>query len=81
MTARKGGWLIEYLVLGLIWGSSFLLIHEGLASFTPFGLVFWRLFSGTPWPGTSFWAPAKSLAPARRPGCPGFCASWTAPGV
>ena len=46
MTARKSGWLVEYLVLGLIWGSSFLLIHEGLASFTPFGLVFWRLFSG-----------------------------------
>ncbi len=46
MTSRKRGWLLEYLILGLIWGSSFLLIHEALASFTPFGLVFWRLFSG-----------------------------------
>jgi drug/metabolite transporter (DMT)-like permease len=46
VTAQKRGWVFEYLLLGLIWGSSFLLIHEGLASFTPFGLVFWRLFSG-----------------------------------
>ena len=46
MTSRKRGWLLEYLILGLIWGSSFLLIHEALTSFTPFGLVFWRLFSG-----------------------------------
>ncbi len=42
----KRGWLFNYLLLGLIWGSSFLLIHESLAVLSPIGVVFWRLFSG-----------------------------------
>ena len=46
MQTRKNTWLASYILLGVIWGSSFLFIHEGLAMLPPIGLVFWRLFSG-----------------------------------
>ncbi|MEY3999763.1 MAG: hypothetical protein RLZZ626_118 [Actinomycetota bacterium] len=40
-------WQLLYLVLGLIWGSSFLFTKLGLEVFDPVGLVFWRLISGS----------------------------------
>jgi drug/metabolite transporter (DMT)-like permease len=46
MQARKNTWLATYILLGILWGSSFLFIHEGLTILTPIGVVFWRLFSG-----------------------------------
>lgn len=43
MTAqRRNGWLISFILLGLIWGSSFLFIKESLALLSPFGIAFWR---------------------------------------
>ena len=46
MRARKNTWLATYILLGILWGSSFLFIHEGLTILTPIGVVFWRLLSG-----------------------------------
>jgi len=46
MQARKNTWLATYILLGILWGSSFLFIHEGLTILTPIGVVFWRLLSG-----------------------------------
>ena len=39
-------WLVLYLALGLIWGSSFFLIHEVLRAVPPIGMSFWRCFLG-----------------------------------
>jgi drug/metabolite transporter (DMT)-like permease len=41
-TKRSNGWLLTFTVLGLIWGSSFLFIKQGLELVTPFGIAFWR---------------------------------------
>jgi len=46
MQPRKSGWLASYLLLGVLWGSSFLFIHEGLTILPPIGVVFWRLLAG-----------------------------------
>ena len=43
---RSTGWLVSYLILGLIWGSSFLFTHVALQAFQPVSVVFWRLFLG-----------------------------------
>jgi drug/metabolite transporter (DMT)-like permease len=43
---RASGWLASYLVLGVIWGSSFLFTHIALQAFAPVSVVFWRLFLG-----------------------------------
>jgi drug/metabolite transporter (DMT)-like permease len=40
------GWLVLYLALGLIWGSSFFLIHEVLHAIPPIGMSFWRCALG-----------------------------------
>jgi drug/metabolite transporter (DMT)-like permease len=40
------GWLVLYLALGLIWGSSFFLIHEVLHAIPPIGMSFWRCAFG-----------------------------------
>ncbi len=47
MQTRKNTWLAKYIWLGIIWGSSFLFIHEGLVFLPPLGLVFWRLVSAS----------------------------------
>jgi drug/metabolite transporter (DMT)-like permease len=39
-------WLALYLSLGVIWGSSFFLIHEVLRAVGPIGMAFWRCFLG-----------------------------------
>lgn len=39
---RSNAWLLTFTVLGLVWGSSFLLIKQGLELVTPFGIAFWR---------------------------------------
>lgn len=41
------GWLLHYLVLCLIWGSSFFLTHEAIKSFSPIAMSFWRCAFGT----------------------------------
>ena len=46
MAPSKNNWVILYLILGLIWGSSFLFTHVALESLPPFGVVFWRLALG-----------------------------------
>ena len=43
---RSNGWLFNYLLLGLIWGSSFLFIMKGLETFSPIGIAFWRTAIG-----------------------------------
>jgi len=40
------GWLFSFIVLGLIWGSSFLFMKQSLHILTPFGIAFWRNFLG-----------------------------------
>jgi drug/metabolite transporter (DMT)-like permease len=44
--ARSSNWVVLYLILGLIWGSSFLFTHVALQAIPPFGVVFWRLLLG-----------------------------------
>ena len=39
-------WLVLYLALGAIWGSSFFLIHEVLQALPPIGMSFWRCALG-----------------------------------
>ena len=47
MTPQKSpGWVLSFTLLGLIWGSSFLSIKEGLEFLSPFGIAFWRTALG-----------------------------------
>jgi drug/metabolite transporter (DMT)-like permease len=47
MTSQKSpGWVLSFTLLGLIWGSSFLFIKEGLQILSPFGIAFWRTALG-----------------------------------
>jgi drug/metabolite transporter (DMT)-like permease len=41
-----GSWIVSFIVLGIIWGSSFLFTHVALSILEPAGVVFWRLFLG-----------------------------------
>jgi drug/metabolite transporter (DMT)-like permease len=43
---KSSGWLLSFTLLGIIWGSSFLFIKEGLAILSPFGIAFWRTALG-----------------------------------
>ena len=45
-TEKSTGWVFTYVVLGIIWGSSFLFTHLALEMLSPVGVVFWRLFLG-----------------------------------
>ena len=40
------GWLLHYLALCAIWGSSFFLTHQAIAAVTPLGMAFWRCALG-----------------------------------
>lgn len=44
--AKPTGWVFIYIILGIIWGSSFLFTHVALEMLPPVGIVFWRLFLG-----------------------------------
>lgn len=47
MTPRKSSsWILNYIVLGIIWGSSFLFIMLALQSFPPLGIAFLRTAIG-----------------------------------
>lgn len=47
MTPKKSSnWLFSFILLGIIWGSSFLFIKEALAVLSPFGVAFWRTALG-----------------------------------
>jgi drug/metabolite transporter (DMT)-like permease len=47
MTPKKSSnWLFSFILLGIIWGSSFLFIKEGLQILSPFGIAFWRTALG-----------------------------------
>jgi drug/metabolite transporter (DMT)-like permease len=43
---KSSGWLFSFILLGIIWGSSFLFIKEGLEILSPFGIAFWRTALG-----------------------------------
>lgn len=43
---KSGSWLAPYLLVGLIWGCSFIFIKEGLEFLTPFGVAFIRCALG-----------------------------------
>lgn len=43
---NTGNWVLRFLLLGTIWGSSFLLIKLGLETFPPTGIAFWRTAIG-----------------------------------
>ncbi len=43
---KSGSWLAPYLLVGLIWGCSFIFIKEGLEFLTPFGVAFVRCTLG-----------------------------------
>ncbi len=43
---KSGSWLLPYLLVGLIWGCSFIFIKEGLEFLTPFGVAFVRCALG-----------------------------------
>jgi drug/metabolite transporter (DMT)-like permease len=40
--AKTTSWIYKFLLLGTIWGSSFLFISFGLDALTPTGIAFWR---------------------------------------
>ena len=44
--AKPTGWVFIYIILGIIWGSSFLFTHVALEMLPPVGVVFWRLLLG-----------------------------------
>jgi len=46
MTKQSGSWLGLYLVVGIIWGGSFLFISLGNTFLTPIGVGFWRMVLG-----------------------------------
>ena len=39
--AKPTGWVFIYIILGIIWGSSFLFTHVALEMLPPVGIVFW----------------------------------------
>jgi drug/metabolite transporter (DMT)-like permease len=43
---KPNKWVLMFVVLGIIWGSSFLFTHIALDMLPPVGVVFWRLFLG-----------------------------------
>jgi drug/metabolite transporter (DMT)-like permease len=43
---KSSSWLANYIVLGLIWGSSFFFIMLALQTFPPIGIAFWRTAIG-----------------------------------
>jgi drug/metabolite transporter (DMT)-like permease len=43
---KSSSWLANYIVLGLIWGSSFFFIMLALKTFPPTGIAFWRTAIG-----------------------------------
>jgi drug/metabolite transporter (DMT)-like permease len=43
---KSPGWVFSYILLGIIWGSSFLFIMESLKTFSPIGIAFWRTAIG-----------------------------------
>ena len=46
-TSQRSNWLGLYVLLGIVWGSSFLFTKLSLHSWPPFGVVFLRLFIGS----------------------------------
>ena len=44
--SRKNNWVVLYLVLGIVWGCSFIFIKLGLEFLTPFGVAFGRCALG-----------------------------------
>jgi drug/metabolite transporter (DMT)-like permease len=43
---KTTSWIYQFLLLGTIWGSSFLFISLGLEALSPTGIAFWRTFIG-----------------------------------
>ena len=43
---KSSNWLLNYIVLGIIWGSSFFFIMLALHTFPPIGIAFWRTAIG-----------------------------------
>lgn len=43
---KTTSWIYKFLLLGTIWGSSFLFISLGLETLSPTGIAFWRTFIG-----------------------------------
>lgn len=46
MKSKRGGWLGLYLLVGAVWGCSFLFISLSNQFLTPTGVAFWRQFLG-----------------------------------
>ena len=43
---KSSNWLLNYIVLGIIWGSSFFFIMLALETLPPIGIAFWRTAIG-----------------------------------